>query len=559
MPVLWFGTHNVLSSVKIAQTTVKPTEGPAQLELGSSLSGLPNQNKCLSLPPLAVLLPYLDDYFTNFNAIVPLFDKKSFMGMINQSGVPECDDTSIIALVNVVLALTYRHRATTRPPIPCFDTAACITNAQAAINSPSNSRHGLCNLQVLLGLAILEQGIPHQSRSPPTTSYIASAIKLAHGLGLHQSETNALLDPEESCQRVRVFWIAYIFDRDINIRKHEPPLQQERDHDIPIPCAGPGDSLVRFTSASGMEVQVDFLQLRIHLAYVQNTIYEQMYSVYASSQTVGEREHNIAKIHAMLGAWMAAVPPELHPDRLAGASPQCWVRQLVALYFAYFACFQHTHRVGSYDAEWVTRLVNYSHHATDPGSDERVSTTGPGLAVPTTFSEPSAKWGELVSTARQCGLLFRLVDPDDNALIWTTSCTYLSAALVLIANTMTVSTRGAIEDGYDGHDSDAQLVAEVVAFLKRAAVEVPDLQAMHAALAELSCRARSVHIRSTWSRPGPKPASVAWLEGQARRTAQHSALALVEAFTSSDVKPLATRLRHSREVAGHRQRLEYLP
>jgi hypothetical protein len=70
---------------------------------------------------------------------------------------------------------------------------------------------------------------------------------------------------------------------------------------------------------------------------------------------------------------------------------------------------------------------------------------------------------------------------------------------------------------------------------------------MYAAYAELSCRARLAGARFALGRAGPMAASIAWLEEGARRSAGHSALALVEAFTSAEEKPLSTRLWRAAE------------
>lgn len=107
---------------------------------------------------------------------------------------------------------------------------------------------------------------------------------------------------------------------------------------------------------------------------------------------------------------------------------------------------------------------------------------------------------------------------------------------MLIANTLTVSEHECDADA----DADAQLIAEALAFLARGFAEAPNwttIQKLHAACVELSCRARIARAKFTLGRPGPKPASVAWLEAEARRSAGHSALALVEAFSMADEKP----------------------
>lgn len=96
-------------------------------------------------------------------------------------------------------------------------------------------------------------------------------------------------------------------------------------------------------------------------------------------------------------------------------------------------------------------------------------------------------------------------------------------------------------------DEDERLVTKAVAFLARVAAAMPEWETprkLHAACKELSCRARIARSRFALAQPGSgaKPASMAWLEDAARQSAGHSAVALVEAFTSAGVKPAAERL-----------------
>lgn len=114
---------------------------------------------------------------------------------------------------------------------------------------------------------------------------------------------------------------------------------------------------------------------------------------------------------------------------------------------------------------------------------------------------------------------------------------------MLISDALTVAEHERLSDA----DEDERLVAEAVAFLARAAAEMPDWatpRKLHAACKELSCRARIARSCFALARPGsgPKPASMAWLEHAARQSAGYSAVALVEAFTGAGVKPAASRL-----------------
>ncbi|KAI0385546.1 fungal-specific transcription factor domain-containing protein [Hypomontagnella monticulosa] len=489
----------------------------------------------LSLPPLGDVQHIIQDYFDNLNSITPIFDRSIFMRMLDESSNSSQQSPVIKAAVNVILALTFQYRATAHSSVPPLDPATCISNAQSSINDIATWKQDLLTLQVLLGLVMLHLGIPH-SGLVTAGSLMGSAVKLAHRLRLHQSKTNALFDAQTALQRVRVFWIVYVFDRSISLRTCDPPLQQENDHNVAIPCSVEGSGLVRFTTEYGTEIYLDLFQSWIRLARIQGIIYEQMYSIHAETKPANTKQRKSEEIYRMLREWLATIPGDLCPDRLAGVSPKPVVRQLVALYFTCLSCFLQAHRVCSHDAEWIKRLVDYSQRVIGSTDAEPISNSE---LCP--FTKPSSAWVEVVGSARECARLFRTVEWDDSGIIWSVACTYVSATLVLIANTLTVSEHECDADA----DADAQLVAEALAFLARGSAEAPDwtiVQKLHTACAELSCRARIARAKFALGRPGPKPASVAWLEAEARRSAGHSALALVDAFSMSDEKPLELRL-----------------
>lgn len=368
------------------------------------------------------------------------------MRMLDESGPPHRQSPAVNAAVNVILALAYQQRATTHSPIPSLNPETCIVNAQSAINGLAPGQHDLLSLQVILGLVMLHLGTPHPGLLT-ASALIGSAIKLAHSLRLHHSRTNALFDDGTALQRVRVFWIAYILDRDLSFRRGDPPLQQEGDHDIADPVSAP----VRFSFATGPGsrrgggaaevvavvqpahgVHLDVFRARVRLARIQGDIYEQLHSVRAEAaqQSADAQQRSEEAIHAMLRGWLAAIPAELHPgpddddNRLADLLPKPAARQLVALHFACLACFLQTHRVGSHDAEWISRLVHYSQRIVEPAAAAATTTEAeaePALLSGSTLSpflEPSSAWAEVVGAARECARLFRVVERDDTWLTW---------------------------------------------------------------------------------------------------------------------------------------------
>lgn len=322
----------------------------------------------------------------------------------------------ITAAINVILALVSVHRVTITPAPPSLDPATCVGNAQSVAGGLATGSDDLLALQVLLGLVMLHLGTPHETLIE-ARSLIANAVKLTHKLGLHQSRTNALFDIETSSQRVRAFWIVYVLDRDISCRTSDPPLIRDDDHDIALPPSTIGSGLTRFTVAgSEADVYFDVFQAWIRLAHIQGSIYEKLFSARADAQPPTAKDVHRTQIHGMLHAWLATIPSRLRAAVMVRGvlSPAPAARQLTVLYFAWLACFLQTHRVGSHDAEWVTRLVEYSQRAiSGPVNPEPV----PGSSL-SMYVKPSSGWAEVVNAARECARLFRVVEKDDSWLTW---------------------------------------------------------------------------------------------------------------------------------------------
>ena len=59
--------------------------------------------------------------------------------------------------------------------------------------------------------ALFLQGTPNPQ---PSFFFVAAAIRLSHSIGLHKRGSGFNLNPPETEQRKRVFWIAYMLDRE---------------------------------------------------------------------------------------------------------------------------------------------------------------------------------------------------------------------------------------------------------------------------------------------------------------------------------------------------------
>jgi hypothetical protein len=129
----------------------------------------------------------------------------------------------------------------------------------------------LMAVQALLGMAILLQGTPNPE---PGSILILIAVKLAQGMKLHRRGHQLRIAAAEIEQRKRVFWLVYIYDKDISIRTHNPPAQDDDDMDVDLPIETIDLHHDRLN-------EVNFYSNHIGMSIIQGQIYKQLLSTRA--------------------------------------------------------------------------------------------------------------------------------------------------------------------------------------------------------------------------------------------------------------------------------------
>jgi len=363
------------------------------------------QTEGYHLPPLQDILPIIEDYFVNFNSVVPLFHQGHFMRMLQEwySSPFQREDPASWAAINVVLALSLRQGGSSKAADANQVVGRCINNAQSVLNSLMTRDQDLKGIQVVLGLVILFQG----TRNPrPASILVATAVKLAHRLRLHTKHGRDQFDAHVALERDCVFWITYVLDKDVSMRAEEPYMQQDHDVDVDLP------DLVTVDDRTGVmgdgRIWLNFFLCRIHLARIQARVYDWTYSVQAKKLPDGERQANTKRLDRMLRDWKRAIPDEFQPDMLPGALPGVVTRHFTMLYFTQIHCLFMARRIFSHDAEWIRRLTEYS---------ERYAIGYQPPPAEQEFQSPlPSSWPEDVNTSRACMRLFRLVNQSDSAL-----------------------------------------------------------------------------------------------------------------------------------------------
>ena len=431
------------------------------------------------LPPLNQVYSLAEEYFTGPNQAMPIFDKPSFMDMLNSwCRDPSTQDEASWASINVVLALASLHSLALGSENRARD---CLHKAESVINLLVTREDDLKGIQVLLGLVTLFLSTSHPQ---PTCVLIATAVKLAHRLRLHDREGREAASPERHEQMDRLFWITYILDREISLRAIEPYAQDEDDFDVPLPE-------VRSQGSSGRDLELQepeahYLPLRVQLAHIQSLTYRSTFSVKTRKLSLGQRQLAAEHIDSLLERWRYSMPPRLLPETIFDEEAESTEPQTDMILLHLTAC--HTqfmaHRIHARDAEWIARLTEYSDRFESPAGNEasNIFSSYTAPVNPSVLLIP--EWDRFVQMARLCIRLLRTIESMGNKTFWSTTCVYQTSLIILIANNLTVAEHKV----YDNVDSDTELIDTAMQTLQeRTAQQAHDESLNVLVKVQLSC------------------------------------------------------------------------
>ncbi|KAF2107485.1 fungal-specific transcription factor domain-containing protein [Lophiotrema nucula] len=311
------------------------------------------------LPPKHEALSLLKDYFENFNCMFPLFHEPTFMHLVEKHYSDDpYEGSGWWASLNVALAIAHRLRVMSKLVQQEEDENAWqyLKNAMAVQVELTMRNTDLLSVQALLGIALFLLGTPNPQ---PTYFFVAAAIRLSHSIGLHKKGSGFSLNASEVEQRKRVFWIAYMLDRDISLRSGRPPVQDDDDMNVELPSDDPPDNIGNIPLADG-KGKLNLFRLMCTFAIIESKVYKQLYSVKATKQSDGELLNTIGELDKELEAWKDSIPMDFRPEHDIKASHTPLMLQVVVLHFGYYNCLTTIHRMSVHHGYWTNRLSNFA-------------------------------------------------------------------------------------------------------------------------------------------------------------------------------------------------------
>lgn len=314
---------------------------------------LPGRQECYAL---------LRDYFENFNCMFPLFHEPTFMHLVDKHySLEPYEGSGWWASLNVALAIGHRLRVMSNVVGQEEDEVAWayLKNAMAVMTELTMRANDLLSVQALLGMAMFLQGTPNPQ---PSFFLVSAAIRLAHSIGLHKRGSGFNLNEVENEQRKRVFWIAYLLDKDICLRSGRPPAQDDDDMNVELPSENPPDNVGSVPLAEEIDgkTTMNLFRLMCQFAQIQSRVYKQLYSVKASRQSDGELLNTIGELDSELEEWKDSIPIDFRPEHEIKAAHTPLILHVVVLHFAYYNCLTTIHRMSVHHGYWTSRLSDYA-------------------------------------------------------------------------------------------------------------------------------------------------------------------------------------------------------
>ncbi|KAI1341992.1 N-terminal binuclear Zn cluster-containing protein [Xylariaceae sp. FL0016] len=311
------------------------------------------------LPPKPEALSLLKDYFENFNCMFPLFHQPTFMHLVErQYSSDPYQGSGWWASINCVFAIAHRLRVMSNlvPQEEDEKAWAYMKNAMGVFSELTMRNTDLLSVQALLGMALFMQGTPNPQ---PSFLLIAAAIRSSHSIGLHKRGTGFNLNPAEIEQRKRVFWIAYMLDKDLCLRSGRPPAQDDDDMNVELPDADPADHIGNIPLANG-KGKMNLFRVMCELSVIESKIYKRLYSTKATKLSDGELLQTIGDLDKDLENWKDKIDIDYRPEHEINASHTPLILHIAMLHFSYYNALTTIHRMSVHHGFWTSRLSNYA-------------------------------------------------------------------------------------------------------------------------------------------------------------------------------------------------------
>jgi hypothetical protein len=319
----------------------------------------------MKLPPLQQTMHMIGTFLNTFNTVLPLFHPDSLLRLVGETYAlqPRQRDPIAWAAINVVLALACQQIPDGEGTDLQYGLASdYINKAQSVVWAVTLGETHLLNIQTLVGMAMVLQTGPDMT---PALIIASAAMRLVHKIGLHERRSSAHLDPTERRQHARIFWLAYIVDKDLSLRTQQPSIQLDDDIDLDLPVSmlaiEETDSDPGTVVTADGNVKMDYFLARVQLAHIQGSIYDHLYSTRASKRSLEELKAVIEGIMKALDEWKASIPVDFGAANVVATTNNnpSMASFFCILHTSSLSCLLLVTQANAWNEQWVTGLRDH--------------------------------------------------------------------------------------------------------------------------------------------------------------------------------------------------------
>ncbi|KAH7191523.1 fungal-specific transcription factor domain-containing protein [Fusarium oxysporum] len=271
----------------------------------------------------------LFDMFVNssFTLVFPIVDRILFKDTIELAYQPHTGETTSLEQLSAkVCVLAFASIMSlfqgSLAQLPYIDTDLCATKARYLLTDVLEVA-SITNLQVTFMLNMHEI---FSGRLRSAAMFHAIACRMIYTLGGHtnmsvKSRKSPINRSERERRQLRMlFWLCYIFDKDISLRTGQPPLMSDDYCDLTLPdgyldCYNYLPNLSESLSpiASGNQGLTPHLPGDPRLSHIKERTNRLLYSAQAAKKTHAQLLQNIRELDEELEDWRVSIPPDFRP------------------------------------------------------------------------------------------------------------------------------------------------------------------------------------------------------------------------------------------------------
>lgn len=256
---------------------------------------------------------------SEFRLAFPFVDRELFEDTIRQAydspdTNPTIEEISSKACVFAFLSVSSHHFATMSVSNH-VDSDACAKQAQILIADFIEDA-SVTTLQVMI-LLLMNEALC--GRLQASSMYHAIACRTVFALGGHTlisdppEDRNLTVQELEERQLRLLFWLCYLFDKDIALRSGQPPIMSDEFCDLTLPKNYLKNRFSSHNLTGPESAQKPFLPNDLRLSILKSKAVRALYSVGSLRKSDAELLHTIRELDEELENWRASIPAEYAP------------------------------------------------------------------------------------------------------------------------------------------------------------------------------------------------------------------------------------------------------